>query len=96
MINITHLRIKPLTLASDHGRYNIAVTPERALFSVGEWPLHISELNSSYTPQSRSALGVQQIIPGKNVDTRIKPLPLTNGHGRYITVTPERTLASVG
>ena len=27
------------------------------------------------------------IIPGKNPDTRIKPLPLTNGHGRYITVT---------
>jgi hypothetical protein len=37
-----------------------------------------------------------EIIPGKHSDTRIKPLPLTNGHGRYITVTPERTLASVG
>jgi hypothetical protein len=36
------------------------------------------------------------IIPGKNPDTRIKPLPLTNGHGRYITVTSERTLVSVG
>merc|ERR1712086_546267 len=27
-----------------------------------------------------------EIIPGKHSDTRIKPLPLTNGHGRYITV----------
>ena len=36
-----------------------------------------------------------EIIPGKNSDTRIKPLPLTNGHGRYITVTSERTLVSV-
>ena len=30
MINITHLRIKPLTLASGHGRYTTA-TPERTL-----------------------------------------------------------------
>jgi hypothetical protein len=37
-----------------------------------------------------------EIIPGKHSDTRIKPLPLTNGNGRYITVTPERTLVSVG
>jgi hypothetical protein len=37
-----------------------------------------------------------EIIPGKNSYTRIKPLPLTNGHGRYTTVTPERTLAFVG
>jgi hypothetical protein len=37
-----------------------------------------------------------EIIPGKHFDTRIKPLPLTNGHGRYITVAPERTLVSVG
>jgi hypothetical protein len=35
MINVTHLRNKPLALASGHGRY-IAVTPERVLFSVGE------------------------------------------------------------
>jgi hypothetical protein len=27
------------------------------------------------------------MIPGKHSDTRIKPLPLTNGHGRYTTVT---------
>jgi hypothetical protein len=36
------------------------------------------------------------IIPGKHSDTRIKPLPLTNDHGRYITVTTERTLVFVG
>jgi hypothetical protein len=30
-----------------------------------------------------------EIIPGKHSDTRIKPLPLTDGHGRYMTVTPE-------
>jgi hypothetical protein len=37
-----------------------------------------------------------EIIPGKHSDTRIKPLPLTNGHGRYMAVTPERKLVSVG
>jgi hypothetical protein len=36
------------------------------------------------------------IIPDKHSGTKIKLLPLTNGHGRYITVTPERTLVSVG
>jgi hypothetical protein len=41
-----------------------------------------------------------EIIPGKNPDTRIKPLPLTNGHGRYIhahniTATSEGTLTCV-
>jgi hypothetical protein len=35
----SHTRIKPLALTSDHGRY-ITVTPEQALVSVGEWPLH--------------------------------------------------------
>jgi hypothetical protein len=43
-----------------------------------------------------TALEEAEIIPGKDSDTRIKPLTLTNDHGRYITVTPERTLASVG
>jgi hypothetical protein len=43
-----------------------------------------------------TALEGAEIIPGKDPDTRIKPLALTNGHGRYMTVTPERTLASVG
>jgi hypothetical protein len=36
------------------------------------------------------------MIPVKDSHTRIKPLSLTTGHGRYITVTPERTLVSVG
>jgi hypothetical protein len=43
-----------------------------------------------------TALEEAEIIPGKDSDTRIRPLALTTGHGRYITVTPERTLASVG
>jgi hypothetical protein len=43
-----------------------------------------------------TALGEAEVIPGKDSDTRIKPLDLTNGHGRYMTVTPERTLVSVG
>ena len=43
-----------------------------------------------------AALEEAEIIPGKHSDTRIKPLALTNGHGRYMAVTPERGLASVG
>jgi hypothetical protein len=43
-----------------------------------------------------TALEEAEIIPGKDSDTRIKPLALTNGHGRYMTVAPERTLVSVG
>jgi hypothetical protein len=45
-----------------------------------------------------TASEVAEMILGKHSDTRIKPLALTNDHGRYITVavTPERTLASVG
>ena len=42
-----------------------------------------------------TALEEAEIIPGKDPDTRIRPLTLTNDHGRYITVTPERALASV-
>jgi hypothetical protein len=49
------------------------------------------------TPSGASGPGSgTEIIPGKLSDTRIKPLPLTNGHGRYMTVTPEQTLVSVG
>ena len=48
------------------------------------------------TSAQLTALEEAEIIPGKDSDTRIKPLALTNGHGRYMTVTPERTLASVG
>jgi hypothetical protein len=36
--------LKPLVLASGHGRYT-TVTPERAIVSVGEWPLHITVIN---------------------------------------------------
>jgi hypothetical protein len=39
-----HTRIKPLALASGHGRY-ITVTPERKLVSVEEWPLHIAVMH---------------------------------------------------
>jgi hypothetical protein len=37
-------RMKPLALASGHGRH-VAVTPEWALFSVGEWPSHVAVVN---------------------------------------------------
>jgi hypothetical protein len=37
----SHTRIKPLALANGHGRH-ITATPELALVSVGEWPLHIA------------------------------------------------------
>jgi hypothetical protein len=43
-----------------------------------------------------NALKGAEIIPGKHPDTRIKPLALSNGHGRYMAVAPERALASVG
>jgi hypothetical protein len=61
--------------------------------------INISELHSSSTPgtwETKCPGSGAEIIPGKHSDTRIKPLPLTNGHDRYITVTPERTPASVG
>jgi hypothetical protein len=37
-----------------------------------------------------------RITPGKNSDTRIKPLAFSNGHGCYINFTPERAFMSVG
>jgi hypothetical protein len=33
-----------------------------------------------------------EITPVKDSQTRIKPLALASGHGRYIKVTPERIL----
>ena len=41
-------------------------------------------------------MGGTEIIPVKHSHTRIKPLALAlaNGHGRYMTVTPERALVS--
>jgi hypothetical protein len=35
-------------------------------------------------------------MPVKDSHTRINPLPLASAHVRYITVTPERTILSVG
>jgi hypothetical protein len=37
-----------------------------------------------------------EIIPVTDSHTRIKPLALTSGRGRYITVTPELTLFPLG
>jgi hypothetical protein len=37
----SHTRIKPLALASGHGRYT-TVTPERTIVSVGKWPLNVA------------------------------------------------------
>ena len=36
-----------------------------------------------------------KITPVKDPHTRIMPLTLASGHGNYITVTPERIIASV-
>jgi hypothetical protein len=43
-----------------------------------------------------SSFGRTEIIRAKDPHTRIKPLVLASGHGRYITATPERTPVSVG
>jgi hypothetical protein len=63
--------------------------------------VQVSGLDQVWTPLCMMYLTTlnleeAEIIPGKHSDTRIKPLNFTNGHGRYMTVTPERTLASVG
>ena len=60
-------------------------------------PLETGGLISVAVIQVRSSApgSGTEIISGKRSDTRIKPLPLANGHGRYITVTPERKLMSV-
>jgi hypothetical protein len=42
-----------------------------------------------------TALEAAEVIPDKHPDTRIKLLTLTNDHGRYMAVTPERALTSV-
>jgi hypothetical protein len=43
-----------------------------------------------------TALEEAEIIPDKHADTGIKPLAMANGHGRYVAVTTEDALASVG
>ena len=52
-----HTGTQPLALASGHGRHTTA-TPDQALVSVGEWPLHIAVIicNHFTPPGSRSAL----------------------------------------
>jgi hypothetical protein len=61
------------------------------IYIIYQWPRFI------FDPFGRlTALEKAEIIPGEDSDTRINPLTLTNGHGRYMTVTPERTLVSVG
>jgi hypothetical protein len=39
-----------------------------------------------------TALEEAEAIPVKDPQTRIKPLALTSGHGRYMTFTSERTI----
>jgi hypothetical protein len=39
-----HTRTKPMALARGHGRY-MAVTPERRILFVVEWPLHTNDIN---------------------------------------------------
>jgi hypothetical protein len=56
-----------------------------------QWPRFIFDPFITFT-----ALEEADIISGKDTDTRIKPLDLTNGHGRYMAAAPERTLASDG
>jgi hypothetical protein len=57
-----------------------------------QWRLF--KLDASYA--QRPGSGTEINPGGRHSDTRIILLPLTYGHGRYITVTPERTLVSVG
>jgi len=64
-----------------------------------EWRLNVKKecLSFKVDPSlSKSPGGGTEVIPGKHSDTRIKALAYTKGHGRYMTVTPERTLVSVG
>jgi hypothetical protein len=77
-------RIKPLPLTNGHGRY-MAVAPERILQS----PSFKVDPRGPWDLRRRT-----EIIPVKDFHTRIKPLALASGHGRYTTVTPERTLGN--
>jgi hypothetical protein len=60
--------------------------------------MSICDNYSRQTPSKREfrSGGGAVITPGKDPHTRRKPLALASGNGRYITVTPERTLLSVG
>jgi hypothetical protein len=53
-------------------------------------------INTARAVGSGGRGGDTGIIPVKDSHSRINPLALGSGHGRYTTVTPERTLVSVG
>ena len=70
---------------------------QRFYSGVGIFNWHyFSGINSNSAPRAKFPGSGTEIIPVKDSHTRIKPLALASGHGRYITVTPERTLVSVG
>ena len=48
--------------------------------------IYISDLDPRSKIDHLTTLEKAEITPRKNSVTRIKPLPLTNDHGRYITV----------
>jgi hypothetical protein len=89
-------RIKPSPLTNGHGRY-ITVTPERALCVRWEMPVKYQSPCFEVDRRCTQDLGRRtEITPVQDSHTRIEPLALASGHGRYITVTPERTLVFVG
>jgi hypothetical protein len=59
-------------------QYINTVQCSMVVYGVCQWP------RSGFDPfvSTRHIYG-NEIKPGKNSDTRIKPLPLANGHGRY-------------
>jgi hypothetical protein len=62
----------------------------------GHWVICQSPCFELYSLGPQDLRRRTEIIPVKDPHTRIKPLALTSSHGRYITVTPERTPVSVG
>jgi hypothetical protein len=64
---------------------------------------HISPLNSRFKGDPQNAWDLRRRteitqVPVKDSHTRIKPssLALVSGHGRYMTVAPERAFLPVG
>jgi hypothetical protein len=72
-------------------RYTVEPHVPTALYTA-----HAHIITYHQTHQSLSFKGDHREPQDLRRRTEIKPLALTNGHGRYITVTPERTLVSVG
>ena len=62
----------------------------RAYYKACQPPPFDFEFNPRKPQDLRRQTGTIR-VPVKYSHTRIKPLPLASGHGRYITVTPERT-----